>query len=114
MTQATISRDIKELQLVKQNHNGRFYYTLPVVKPLGNKQKLHKMLQDSLIQNKQMDKLVALKTIPGSAPALGLLIEDIYDTQLFTLLTDDSKVLIICYTEESAKNLHDIFEQIRV
>ncbi|MBE9388789.1 arginine repressor [Vagococcus salmoninarum] len=106
VTQATISRDIKDLKLVKvSNEDGSFYYSTSLGKTAADSDKLNKMLQVSVLHFDVMDKNLVLKTIPGSATALGMLVEKVYDKELFTVLTTDDKVLMIFKTELSAETL---------
>ncbi|MBP1041513.1 ArgR family transcriptional regulator [Vagococcus sp. BWB3-3] len=107
VTQATISRDIKEMQLIKvSNEDGSFHYSLSNQKPEVDDQKLSKMLDASLVSLSIMDKMVVIKTIPGSGAALGQLIEKLYEKLLFTSLATDDKVLMIFREENQAIEIH--------
>lgn len=107
VTQATISRDIKEMQLIKvSNEDGSFHYSLSNQKPEIDDHKLSKMLDASLVSLSIMDKMVAIKTIPGSGGALGQLIEKLYEKVLFTSLATDDKVLMIFKEESQAVEVH--------
>lgn len=108
VTQATISRDIKEMKLIKVSQpDGSFYYSLSSTPEKTAHQRLDKMLQDVVQTFEHMEKFVVLKTIPGNAAAVGILLEDIYLQELFTLITTDDKVLMIFKTEESGKAVYD-------
>lgn len=107
VTQATISRDIKEMQLIKvSNEDGSFHYSLSNQKPEVDDLRLSKMLDASLVSLSIMDKMVAIKTIPGSGGALGQLIEKLYKKLLFTSLATDDKVLMIFKEESQAIDVH--------
>lgn len=106
VTQATISRDIKEMQLIKvSNEDGTFYYSILAQSGEADQKKLKKMVQDVVLDFDTMDKYVSLRTVPGSAHALGILVEKVYEKKLFTLITTDDKVLMIFKLEESAKEI---------
>lgn len=107
VTQATISRDIKEMQLIKvSNEDGSFHYSFSNQKPEVDDQRLSKMLDASLVSLSVMDKMVAIKTIPGSGGALGQLVEKLYEKILFTSLATDDKVLMIFKDESQAVDVH--------
>lgn len=113
VTQATISRDIKDMQLIKvSNDDGSFHYSVSNQKPEVDDQKLSKMFASSLVSMDQMDKMIALKTIPGSGGALGLLIEKLYEKRLFTSLATDDKVLMVFRDESQAVEVHRQLSQI--
>lgn len=103
VTQATISRDIKELKLIKVSQpDGSFYYSLSNTQGKVDDQRLERMLQNVVLSFAEMDKFVTLKTIPGNAVPLGMLLEKVYQDQLFTVMTTDDKVLLIFNDETEA------------
>lgn len=110
VTQATISRDIKEMQLIKvPSHDGSFKYSLPQTTEPNNNDRLQKILQDAFVSMDSMDKYLLIHTIPGNGSLLGDIVEKNYKDILFTVITNDTKVLIICLTE---KNVIDLKQQL--
>lgn len=106
VTQATISRDIKELKLIKiPSTSGGYRYSLPNESQEDVIEKLNKLLQTALVSVDQMEKFVVLRTLPGNASAVGNLIDKYYQQDLFSSLNDDDKVLMITWTEEKAVEL---------
>ncbi|MEG0255812.1 MAG: ArgR family transcriptional regulator [Vagococcus sp.] len=105
VTQATISRDIKEMKLVKvPGEEKTFKYDMPVENK-SDQARLEKLLKNAFIDIFQMDKMISIMTKPGSGFAIGNLIEAVYKSDVFTVMTNDDKVLVITKTEESAINL---------
>lgn len=103
VTQATISRDIKEMQLVKvPSDGGGYHYSLPVQKQLDTQKKLTKTLNDAFISLDSMEKMVVIHVQPGSGPALSTLISQLNLADLFCTLGDDSTVLAICRSNMGA------------
>ncbi|MHC5269034.1 arginine repressor [Enterococcus sp. LJL98] len=114
VTQATISRDIKELKLIKiPSSKGGYRYSLPNESQEDVIEKLNKLLQTALVSVDQMEKFVVLRTLPGNASAVGNLIDKYYQQELFSCLNDDDKILLITWTEEKAVELAAIFENHR-
>ncbi|MFW7386265.1 arginine repressor [Vagococcus fluvialis] len=107
VTQATVSRDIKEMKLIKVlNENGILKYGLPQNDNSASG-RLNKLLKKSFIDLKRMDKMVSIITKPGSGFALGGLIETVYPEFLFTVMANDDKILIFMETEEAASDMED-------
>jgi transcriptional regulator of arginine metabolism len=103
VTQATVSRDIKELHLVKvPTNDGKYKYSLPADQRFNPQQKLKRTLIDSFVSIDQADNLLVMKTMPGNAHAIGALIDNLdwHDT-LGTICGDDT-ILIICRSKEAA------------
>ena len=97
-TQATISRDIKELHLVKEpNHTGGYKYVVSVRKAsLNHADRLRTIFRESVTSFDAAQNIVVIKTMPGLASAAcaaldGMAIPDMVGT----LAGDDTAVLIM-------------------
>ncbi|MGY3704384.1 hypothetical protein BW731_08760 [Vagococcus martis] len=105
VTQATVSRDIKELNLIKQvDEHGDFRYYLPK-NDTSEKRRLEKMIETSFIKVEIMDNLVNLQLEPGVGVIIGKLVEFVYEDSLFAVVANDDKLLIITRTNEQARML---------
>ncbi len=66
VTQATVSRDIKELHLIKVPlPDGSYKYSLPPVHKYNTEQKLHRMLTDAFVSIDGASHFIILKTLAG-------------------------------------------------
>ena len=71
VTQATISRDIRELRLSKVNsHDGKKKYAIMSVKERGLNDKLSKVLKEGYISSMEASNLVVVRTATGMAMAV--------------------------------------------
>ncbi len=105
VTQATISRDIKEMKLVKIPDGEKIYkYNMPKENKI-DRVRLEKLLKNAFVSITQMDKMISLITKPGSGFALGNLVETVYKSDVFTVMSNDDKVLVITNTEKQAVEL---------
>lgn len=111
VTQATISRDIKELSLIKVPlTDGRYKYSLPADQRYNPMQKLKRALTDSFISIDHTENLIVIKTLPGNANAIGVLIDSIdWSGSIMGNISGDDTILIICKKKESAPKLVDKF-----
>jgi len=110
VTQATVSRDIKELQLVKVPlPDGRYKYSLPADQKFNPQQKLKRALADYFGSIDRAGNLVVLKSLPGTANTIGELIDNLDWPEVMGTICGDNTVLIICRSEaEGAKVVDDI------
>jgi transcriptional regulator of arginine metabolism len=72
-TQATISRDVRELGLVKANREGTQAYALPlrlVEAETSGEDRLRRLLSDLPAQVLEARLLLVMRTLPGSAHAI--------------------------------------------
>lgn len=103
VTQATISRDIKELHLVKvPMADGRYKYSLPADQRFNPLQKLKRALIDSFVKIESANNLIVMKTLPGNANAIAVLIDHLDWEEIIGTIGGDDAILIICRTNEEA------------
>ncbi|MFD1484346.1 arginine repressor [Lacticaseibacillus baoqingensis] len=110
VTQATISRDIKDMQLVKvPMPNGHYRYSMPPEKQLAPLDKLRRTIAASFRHGDKMDQFVHLVMNPGTAPAVGNLIDQLEDQRIFATIAGDAAILIVCRSAEAAASVLDMF-----
>jgi transcriptional regulator of arginine metabolism len=106
VTQATVSRDIKELHLVKVPMiDGRYKYSLPADQRFNPLQKLKRALTDSFISIDSADHLIVMKTMPGNANAIGALIDNLDWNDVLGTICGDDTILIICRSKEVSPDI---------
>jgi transcriptional regulator of arginine metabolism len=97
ITQATVSRDIKELSLIKVPlMDGRYKYSLPADQRYNPLQKLKRVLVDSFVSIDETENLIVLKTLPGNANTVGVLIDHLNWPEIMGNISGDDTILIIC------------------
>lgn len=110
VTQATVSRDIKELHLVKvPTNNGRYKYSLPADQRFNPLQKLKRMLTESFVGIEKSENLIVMKTLPGNANAVGALIDNLDWPEIIGTIAGDDTILIICRDREKVPELVNRF-----
>ncbi|MYV16794.1 arginine repressor [Furfurilactobacillus milii] len=103
VTQATISRDITEMQLIKvPDENGRTYYTFSSDRPIDGESKLRRNLNGNVIDMTINNQFCLLNVLPGNGPVIASLIKQMNYDEVFGVLSDDSTVLIIASTIDHA------------
>lgn len=109
VTQATVSRDIKEMQLVKvPSSSGGYRYSLPSKQRVDTKKKLQRVLADAYVSMAVQDYFIVLKALPGNAAAIATLIDQINFADVFGTIGGDDTVLIIAKTPAAAQDLYQI------
>lgn len=110
VTQATVSRDIKELHLVKvPAGQGVYKYSLPADQRFNPLNKLKRLVRDAFVKIEYASHFIVLKTLPGNAHALGVLIDNLEWDEIMGTICGDDTCLIICHTEEEALVIQDRF-----
>ncbi len=103
VTQATVSRDIKELQLVKvPMEDGRYRYSMPQEQRFNPIHKLKRAMLDHFVHIDYTDNLVVMKCLPGTANAIGALIDNMEWPEVMGTICGDDTILIICRSKEQS------------
>lgn|SRR5690625_403905 len=110
VTQATISRDIKELHLVKvPTADQKYIYSLPADQRFNPVEKLRRLILDAFVKIDHTSHFIVLKTLPGNAQAVGALIDNIDWEEIMGTICGDDTCLIICRTESDTKLVKERF-----
>ncbi|WP_202076734.1 transcriptional regulator AhrC/ArgR [Caldalkalibacillus salinus] len=106
VTQATVSRDIKELSLIKVPlMNGRYKYSLPADQRYNPLQKLSRVLVDSFVSVDHTENLIVIKTLPGNANTVGVLIDHLDWDDIMGNISGDDTILIICKDKNDTQKI---------
>ena len=110
-TQATLSRDIKDMRLVKElGPNGSYRYVIAAKSETADlDQRLKKILRESLVSYDVAQNLLIIRTLPGLAPAACSAIDGMEIENLVgTLAGDDTAFLAMRDKESAIKLYHEI------
>ncbi|MBS8266282.1 arginine repressor [Mesobacillus boroniphilus] len=111
VTQATVSRDIRELKLVKvPAKNGHQKYDYSTSHEQSVKKKLQNRLKDALIKMEPIHYFVLIKTLPGHAHSFGSLLDALeFKGKVGTICGNDT-CLVICSSPDGAEAFHKLLE----
>ncbi|GKS11933.1 transcriptional regulator AhrC/ArgR [Paenibacillus chitinolyticus] len=106
VTQATVSRDIKELHLIKVPlDDGRYKYSMPADQRYNPMQRLKRALSDHFINIDFTENLVVMKCMPGTANTICALIDNLEWTEIMGTICGDDTILIICRTKDVSQKV---------
>jgi len=96
-TQATVSRDLEELGVMKRRAHGEWVYVLPDdhALPVAPADHLRRVFGDWVVEVNQSANLVVLRTPPGSAHVVGSALDRSDLTGLIGTVAGDDTVLCI-------------------
>ena len=114
-TQATISRDIKQLHLIKEpTGNGASRYAVSAQKvKLNLADRLQTILRESIVSVDSAQNLVLIKTMPGLGPAAGAAFDGMEIPSKVGTVAGDDTVLVVMREEASAQDLCGEIEEMR-
>lgn len=106
VTQATVSRDIKELKLIKVlADNGRYKYAsiMPIENMLTDK--LVSIFTQTVLLINYVNNIVVVRTISGSAPAAAEAIDSLNWDGIVGTLAGDNTVFVLTRSNEKAEEI---------
>jgi transcriptional regulator of arginine metabolism len=109
VTQATVSRDIKELRLIKSlSGNGQYVYSTIKNENLGDiSSKFESLFSDSVIKIDYVLNQIVIKCYAGLANAVCASLDLMHFENIVGTLAGDDTILIIMHSEEFAQNLYN-------
>ncbi len=106
VTQATISRDIKELRLVKDlSSKGRYIYSTGKKKNDNIARRAGSIFSESIISLDYGMNTIVIKCFSGMANAVCTAIDSMEQSEILGTIAGDDTIFMLCRNEETARNL---------
>lgn len=108
VTQATVSRDIRELQLTKVlTGKGSYRYVAPKKEELVAGMKINAALVDSIISVDYAQNMVVVRTFPGLAQAVAAGIDNLTLAEVLGCVAGDDTIIVATRNELAAKSISE-------
>ncbi len=112
VTQATVSRDIKELRLIKVMADNGAYRYASISRSDGNiSNKLLTVLNESFVSCDYANNIVVVKTLPGMAQAAASAVDALNWPDIVGTIAGDDTIMIVCRAEKIAEELVSKFSR---
>ncbi|HHV96657.1 MAG TPA: arginine repressor [Clostridiaceae bacterium] len=113
ITQATISRDIKELRLAKviDEATGVSRYAAIPQNVNTISSKLLRVFSEAYVSSDYANNIVVVKTLPGMAQAVASVIDSLKWPDIIGSIAGDDTVMIVCRAEKIAENIVEEFNK---
>lgn len=109
VTQATVSRDIKELMLLKvPGENGNYHYVMPKDKDANVKlDRMERTLKEDIVRVACNDSLVVIRTLPGTAPSVAYAVDNMNWKENLGSIAGDDTVFVAGASREAVLVLQE-------
>lgn len=115
VTQATISRDIKELQLIKTlSISGKYKYTVSTGKESPISDRFVKIFRETITSFAAAGNLIVIKTLSGCGPAAGEAVDCIGLKHVVGTVAGDNTLLMVIDFEENVDAIMEKFNDMLV
>lgn len=106
VTQTTVSRDIKQLSLVKGvTGRGTYKYVSPGAKANVGTPVLSSAITESIVHIEAAENIIVVKTFSGMANAVGVCVDSLHLAGLVGSVAGDDTVLLVAKSSAVAKEL---------
>jgi len=96
VTQATVSRDIREMHLLKVlADDGSYRYATMEKGETGVSDRLIRMLADSVVEMNYANNLIVIRTLPGSAHVAAEAVDNLKWPEVLGTIAGDNTILVI-------------------
>jgi transcriptional regulator of arginine metabolism len=103
VTQATLSRDIRDLGLVKRAGDGAYRRGAAVETVPDPRPSLRRAVADFLRRIEPVQQLVVMRTDPGQAQPLAVALDRAQRNDVVGTIGGDDTILVICRSEADAR-----------
>lgn len=103
VTQATVSRDIKEMGLIKVPSQGDEYrYAVASeVHPTNLQDRLKRLLREAMVSINDAENLIVIRTLPGNAHAIAAVMDNSHWEELIGTVAGDDTILLVIKPKEA-------------
>ncbi|MDR2295519.1 MAG: arginine repressor [Clostridiales Family XIII bacterium] len=96
VTQATVSRDIKELQLIKAaTASGKYKYTVSTGRDRPVRERFVKIFRETVQSVEHSGNIIVIKTLPGCANAAAEAIDSLRFAHILGSIAGDNTILLV-------------------
>ncbi len=108
VTQTTVSRDIRQLNLVKGvTAMGTYKYVAPEISRANNVPVLNSAITDSVVKIEAAGNIVVVKTFSGMANAIAVCVDSLHHDDIVGSVAGDDTILLVIKDENAASALAD-------
>ncbi len=109
VTQATVSRDIRELNLIKtSNEKGGQKYTIKSSPDIVDDSKYMRVLNDGVLSMQCAENMLVIKTVSGMAMAVGAAIDAINIEQIIGCIAGDDTIMCVISDKKEAVKVKEL------
>lgn len=113
VTQATVSRDIKELRLIKQmSRTGRYKYASLASQDAVLTDRLVRLFKESIVSLDHAGNIVVLRTIPAAAQAAASAIDAANFDEVVGTIAGDDTIFVVVREADQAEDVQERFRKL--
>ena len=113
VTQATVSRDIKELRLTKIPDEIGYRYAFPTNQgPKSSYERMKRVFRDSVIDLDHSENIIVIKTLPGLAQSVGAVIDAMENQFILGNVAGDDTIFVLIKPKHEVEGVRKEFRKL--
>ncbi len=112
VSQATVSRDIKEMQLLRLPDAEGYRYVLPENNTGISQHRIKRVFKDSVMTLDFSENLIVIKTLPGTAHSVASLIDFSEQAHILGTVAGDDTIFVAVKPKKAVKGVMKYFENL--
>lgn len=113
VTQATVSRDIKEMGLIKIPDEEGYHYAFPEPQgPKSSTDRMKRLFRDSVINYNFSENIIVIKTLPGSAQSIASLIDFMDHPYILGCVGGDDTIIVVVKPKQHVEQVISTFDEL--
>ena len=109
VTQATVSRDIRELNLLKTaTGSGGQKYVVPTTTTITNDSKYMRVLNDGILSMQCAENMLVIKTVSGMAMAVGAAVDAMNIKEIIGCIAGDNTIMCVITNAKDAVKVKEM------
>ena len=111
VTQATVSRDIKELRLLKVlSANGGYKYATADRAEKGLNERMIRIFTESVLSITAAENIIVIKTLSGSGSAAAETVDSLHWPEIIGTLAGDNTIFVVVQSKEKVPGVINRFQ----
>ena len=112
VTQTTVSRDIKQLSLVKGvTGRGTYKYVSPGTKTVSSAPVLNSAITESIVHIESAENIIVVKTLSGMANAVGVCIDSLSIPGIVGSVAGDDTLLLVAKAASMTNEIESVLKK---
>ena len=108
VTQATVSRDIKEMRLIKVARDDGYIYALPTARiQTVDDARLRRIFSDAVNRISSSENIIVIHTLPGNANSVCSLLDAAQWEEYLGAVAGDDTILVVAKSKDHVKRMMD-------
>lgn len=107
VTQATVSRDIKELMLIKvPTGDGRYRYASPMKNAvIFTENRMQRLFQDTVMSCDSSENIIVIKTLPGGANTVASALDHANWPEIIGTVAGDDNIIVVVKPKDATQDI---------